>query len=276
MQPFNPHRPFLQDFESLGHYHDFWASVVLNAPDRFELSFLPTPIDQGQALADAFESLQRGLTLAKSKLKDERLFTVVSELLRMSCEFYLAGDRKQGIRSLQEAEGLIWPSRRVRLELAAAAEQRAFGALQLFKDLPARRFDGEGSIENLGPGQRTLFVAAHARAMERIRLRQDFKRFVLVLNRQGDVIEIKQSSLKKAMAEVERLAAAAEISALVRTEFAAFGILVHDLEERGQPQISARALVADFELEPFRFFLDDPAVFHERDRAASERPPSSD
>jgi hypothetical protein len=267
MQPFNPHRPFLQDFESLGQYHDFWASVVLNAPDNFQLSFLPVPIDQAQALADAFESLHCGLPLANVKLKDERLCTVVSELLRMSHEFYLAGDRKQGTRSLQEAEGLIWPSRRIRLELAAAAEQRAFGATQLFKDLQARRFDGEGSIDSLGPGQRTLFDAAHSRAMEKIRQRQEFKRFVLALDRHADVIEVRQASFKKTMAEVERLAAAEEISATVRTEFVALGILVHDLEERGQPQISARAQVADFKVEPFRFFLDDPSLFRQGDQA---------
>jgi hypothetical protein len=173
LQPFLPHRPFLQDFESLGKYHDFWTAVIFKAPDNFHFSFLKEPIDQRQALLDSFESLRRGFVFVRTKVKDDRLLRTLEELLRMSHEFYSAGDRKQGIRALQEGEGLIWPSHRIRLELVAEAQRRAFGAVQVFRDVKPRRFDGEGSVDSLGPGQRALFDSAQSRAMDTIRLRQE-------------------------------------------------------------------------------------------------------
>jgi hypothetical protein len=261
-------RPFLQEFESLGQYHDFWVSVIFKAPDGFAYSFLKEPIDQRQALVDAFESLHRGLAFAKGKLKDERHLRVVSELLRMAYEYYVNGDRKKGIQALQEAEGLIWPSQRIRLELAATAEMRAFGDIQVFASVRPRRYDGEGSIDSLGPGQRDLFAAAQSRAVEELRLGRDFKPFTLVLDLQGKVSEIRQPSFKKVSAEVNRLVAVGEISATVRTELVLRGILIHDLEERDQPHVSARAPVKNFKLEAFRFFLDDPSIFGSCDGAA--------
>ncbi len=258
-------RPFFREFESLGQYHDFWVSVILKAPDGFSYSFLEEQIDQSQALIDAFQSLRQGLDFAKGKLKDERHLRVVSELLHMAYEFYVAGNRKKGIQALQEAEGLIWPSCRIRLELAAAAEMRAFGDIQVFTNVRPRRYDGEGSIDSLGPGQRDLFTTAQGRAMEELRIGRDFKPFTLVLDLQGKVSEIRRPSFKKVATEVNSLAEAGKISATVRTELVHGGILIHDLEERDQPHISARAPVRDFKPEAFRFFLDDPSIFSRRD-----------
>ena len=108
---FSAQRPFWCDFDSLGAYHDFWIKVQGGAPDDLNYSFLEDPVDQVQALVDAFDSLHRGLNLAKKKLKDQRRYRVAEELLRMAYDFYSSGARKQGIACLQEAEGLIWPSR---------------------------------------------------------------------------------------------------------------------------------------------------------------------
>lgn len=259
MQPFNPQRPFLKDFESLGQYHDFLATVIFNAPDDFNYSFLPKPVDQSQALADAFESLQHGLHFAKTKIKDERQIGVVAELLRMSYEFYHSNERKLAIRALQEAEGLIWPSRHIRLELAAVAEERAFGTVQTFKDVLPRKFDGEGSHAELGLGQRKLFDFAWALAKEKIATGADFKMFPYVVTSSGELLEVRLTSSKKARAEIQRLANAGEINASLRADF--FGVLIFELEERGRPQISARAKWENGKFNDFRFFLDDPEIF---------------
>ena len=259
MQPFNPKRPFLKDFESLGQYHDFWAAVIFKAPDDFHYSFLPEPVDQSQALADAFESLQHGLRFAKAKIKDERRVEVVAELLRMSYEFYRANERKLAIRALQEAEGLIWPSQRIRLEIAAVAEKRAFGTVEMFQDVQPRKFDGEGSLSDLGPGQRKLLDFAWPLAKEIVAAGAEFKMSPYVVTSSGELFEVRTTSSKKARAEIQRLANSGEITASIRADF--FGVLIFELEERGRPLISARAKWESGKFNEFRFFLDDPRIF---------------
>jgi hypothetical protein len=259
MQPFNPRRPFLKDLESLGQYHDFWATVIFKAPDDFHYSFLPEPVDQSQALADAFESLQYGLRFAKAKIKDERQVGVIAELLRMSYEFYLANERKLAIRALQEAEGLIWPSQRIRLELTAVAEMRAFGAVQMFKDVRPRKFDGEASLSELGPGQRKLLDFVWPLAKEIVASGAEFKMFPYVVTSSGELLEVRLTSSKKTNAEIQRLASSGEITASIRADF--FGVLIFELEERGKPLISARAKWENGKFNEFRFFLDDPRIF---------------
>ena len=254
-------RPFHHEFESLGQYHDFWATVLLDAPDKFELAWLKEPIDQRQALVDSFDSLRTGLRFVRAKLKDERLLRILEELIEISFEAYSSGDRKRGSRALQECEGLIWPSRSIRLEVAAEAEQRVFGKVETFAHVKPRRFDGEGTIAELGDNQRALLDVAHARAMAHIQRQESFKPFVYVIDASGTVRELKQPSEKQTRAELTRMAKASEMSAFVRTEFVLFGVLIHDLEERGRAHVSARASVKDFVLEPYRFFLDDPSTF---------------
>lgn len=254
-------RPFLWEFESLGQLHDFWSSVVLKAPDKFEMSFIDTPIDQHQAFLDAFESLRGGFKFVRAKLKDERLVRILEELVQMSFEFFSTGERKRGIQALQECEGLIWPSQAIRLELVADAERRAFGEVQRFGDVRRRRYDGEGSAADLGQAQRALFDYAHAVATSHIRENSEFKPMYHVISRTGEVREVKQSSQKKIRAEIERLVKADEIDGFVRTEYVFLGVLIHDIEQRGKPHISARATVKDNKVGSFRYFLDDPTMF---------------
>lgn len=254
-------RPFLWEFESLGQFHDFWSTVLLKAPDKFEMSFIDTPIDQRQALLDAFESLRNGFSFVRAKLKDERLVRVLEELVQMSFEFYESGDRKRGIQALQECEGLIWPSQAIRLEVVAEAERRAFGDVKLFADVRPRRYDGEGSVDDLGNAQRALFDHAHTIAAKHIKAHSEFKPMHHVVTRSGEVRELKLSSQKKTRAEVERLVQMGEIDGYIRTEYVFLGVLIHDIEERGKPHVSARATVKNGELGKFRYFLDDPTMF---------------
>ena len=261
MKPFSSSRPFLRDFESLGDYHDFWASVLLNAPDQLTYSFIKEPVDQVQALLDAFDSLHRGLPLARKKLSDERRYAVVQELLRMAYEFYSSGARKQGIAALQEAEGLTWPSQAVRLNYAAEAERRAFGAVTLFADVKPRRYEGEVTIDQLGRHQRTLFDAALSQTLRAVQEGQETCNFFLCCTTAGQVVEIKKPSRKKTMEDIHRRVATGELVGVVRAELVFLGVLVLDLEERAQPLVSARAPLKDRKLQAFRFFLDDPAIF---------------
>lgn len=254
-------RPFLCHFESLGELHDFWASILLKAPDRFEMSFINAPIDQHQALLDSFASLRDGFGFVGKKIKDERLLRVLEELLQMSFEFFTSGDRKRGIQALQECEGQIWPSQAIKLELIADAERRTFGEAQLFASVRPRRYDGEGSVKDLGEAQRALFDHAHAIAARHIRAHTEFKPMHHVRFASGDVRELKLPSQKKIRAEVERLAQTGEIDGYVRTEYVFLGVLIHDIEERGRPHISARASVKNDNLREFRYFLEDPMIF---------------
>jgi hypothetical protein len=254
-------RPFQVSFESLGQYHDFWATVISEAPDQFKRSWDPEPIDQRQALADSFETLRTGLRFVREKVKDDRTLRILEELIQMSFEAYSNGDRKRGIRALQECEGLIWPSCAVRLELAAEAERRAFGTVETFADVKPRKFDGECVLEDLSPHQQQLFAAAHSKAAAIVRAGEERKTFFLVLQQSGELRELKQPSEKKAKAEIEKLVKSQEILAFARTEIVFLGVLVHDIEERGRAHISARALIKGGTIQSYRFFLDDPAVF---------------
>lgn len=254
-------RPFQVTFESLGQYHDFWSTILLKAPDRFQRSWIAEPIDQKQALTDSFEMLRGGFRFVREKIKDERLLRVLEELIQMSFEAYSSGDAKRGARALQECEGLIWPSRAIRLELAAVAEQRAFGTVVTFANVKPRKFDGEGSLDDLGRGQRAMFDAAHARAESIIKADDGGKIFFYVLDSSGTVRELKQPSEKKTKAEIARLAKSHEIVAFVRTEIVFLSLVVHDIEERGHAHVSARGQIKERAIQSYRFFLDDPSVF---------------
>lgn len=257
----NKDRPFLRDFSSIGEFHDFWTSVTFKAPSDLHYSFLSTRVDQKQALLDAFDSLKRGLDLVTKKVADERTMGVLHALLEMARGYFQANDRKLALQCMQEAEGLIWKSQSIRLERAADAERLAFGDVQKFKDLPARRYDGEGTLETLGPGQRSLWDEAHKRALGHLKTQEQFKPFTLALNRAGEIFQLNRPSRKKTNEELKRLAEAGEIVAFSRTELVLLGILIHDFEEKEQPQVSARAQVKDYQLQAFRFFLDDPTIF---------------
>ena len=261
MKTFSAQRPFRCDFESLGDYHDFWVKVQSCAPDDLTYSFLEEPVDQVQALVDAFDSLHGGLTLAKKKLKDEHRYRIAEELLRMAYDFYSSGARKQGIACLQEAEGLIWPSQSIKPNFVAEAERRAFGKATLFADVKPRRYEGEVTLEQLGQQQRSLFNAARDRTIRAIQEGHESCSFFIASTTAGAVVEVKKPSRKKTLEEIRRRVADAEIVALVSAELVFLGVLVLDLEERNKPLVSARASLKDGKLQAFRFFLDDPVIF---------------
>ena len=255
-------RPFLVELDSLGDYHAFLGTVLFRAPDDLAFASLDGPVDQTQALADAFESLKRGLVLAKSKLKDERRQRIAQELLVMAFDFYTAGEKKNGIAALQELEGLIWPSRSVRQYLVAEAERRAFGHAVLFAAVKPRRYDGEVTRDRLGPRQLSLLEAAQARTLRAIQEghREGFK-ICLVCTSTGQIDEVRASSKKKLLEKIRRRVDAAEVLAVVRAELVFLDLLVLDIEEQNQALVSARSTLKNGELEGFRFFLDDPVIF---------------
>jgi len=261
LKSFSTSRPFLRDFKSLGDYHDFFSKVLLSAPDQLTYSFLEEPVDQAQALVDAFDSLHRGLPLAKKKLKDERRYAIAGELLRMAYDFYASSARKQGIAALQEAEGLIWPSQAIKPNYLAEAERRVFGKVILYSDVKPRRYEGEVTIDQLGLHQRSLLEAARDRTLREIQEGQESCRFVFGCTPAGQIVEVKKASQKKTLEDIRRRIATAELVAVVRAELVFLGVLVLDLEERGQPLISARASLRERKLQGFRFFLDDPTLF---------------
>lgn len=258
---FSAHRPFRRDFDSLGVYHDFWIKVQSDAPDELTYSFLEVPVDQVQALLDAFESLHRGLNLAKRKLKDDRRCRVAEELLRMAYDFYSSGARKQGIACMQEAEGLIWPSLTIKPNFAFEAERRAFGDLTLYADARQQRYEGEVTVEQLGAHQRLLFDVARDRMTHAIQQGRESCKFFLAVTAGGEVVEVKKPSRKKILEEARRRVSDAEIVAFVSAELVFLGVSVLDLEQVNTPRVSARAPIKDGSLQVFRFFLEDPVIF---------------
>lgn len=251
-------RPYVRDFESLGQYHDFFVNVTQRAPNQF--SSFSGPVDQEQAMHDAFESLQKGLQKARSKIKDARQMRILSELIEMGKEFFLKKDETLARRALQECGALIWTSTSVRLELVAIAEHRAFGEISTYQNVKPRKYDGFGSYSDLGRGQRKLFDFAFELALEKIpSVGLDFKLPPHVVTSSGDLRAINRASHRKNRLELHRLVDAQEIDALLIADF--YGVLIFHLEERGQPFVSARAKWNGEKISDFIFILDDPEFF---------------
>lgn len=53
-------------FESLGEYHDHWALVILCAPDNF-FSDDDAPVNQAEALKEAFDVLKSGISFVEER-----------------------------------------------------------------------------------------------------------------------------------------------------------------------------------------------------------------
>ena len=73
--------------ERFSEYHDTLVSILLQSPNQFT-SFDGAPVDQQNALREAFEVLQNTFPLVEKKLKDEYLAAILRELLRMAYEFF--------------------------------------------------------------------------------------------------------------------------------------------------------------------------------------------
>jgi hypothetical protein len=163
-------------FKSLGQYHDSWTSIVLSAPDQFH-GFGDEPVDQAAELEKRFRWLRDGFFYVERKVKDEQLCRILLELIQMSHEAYLAGDRKTGAHVLQECEGMIWKSGAGRPKYVVEAERRAFGRVVRFNDVVVSPYPLEGTVESLGRDQKVLLAHAQAHVMRLLEAREEFKFF---------------------------------------------------------------------------------------------------
>lgn len=254
---------FVNDFQSIGQYHDIWSAIIINAPDHFH-SFDDAPVNQAVALEEAFNALRSGFRFVDRKEKDQRKKRIMRELIEMSHEAFLAGDRKTGAHTLQECEGMIWPSRAQRVKYAVAAERRAFGEVVTYADVKVSPHPYEGSEADMSPSMQTLYAAARKRCLESFAQQKDFAPFVLVLEASKSVREIRHRSWKSARQDIQSLASRGEIQGYVRAQVVVSGmsgVLICDLEQPRHPHISARSLVNNYVCDMPRFHLDDPQVF---------------
>jgi hypothetical protein len=250
----------LTSFESLGQYHDFWATIVLCAPDNFR-SVDGLPVNQQAELRASFETLRKWFFLAEKKFKDQRFVGVLRELLVMAEGAYAAGNKKRGAHILQECEGLIWPSRAGDLKYVVEAEERAFGSLELFRDVFVSPYPYEGTIEDLGEGQRTLLDLANAECESRFGRMEDFKWLLWVLAADGNARREKPKSWRRAEQMIGDGFATRTIAAYCKAElsFGGFGgLLSYTLEEPSKPRVHAVATMHNWSHDPLRFHLENP------------------
>ncbi len=251
----------IETFESLGQYHDSWATIILCAPDQFPEYDWDTPKrSQAQRLEEAFVSLQAGAHLAEKKLKEPRLIGVFRELLKMSHEAYIEGDSKRGAHVLQEAEGLVWQSRASLLKHVVEAERRAFGDVVLFKDVVVSPYPYEGSEEDLGDLQRKLWSHATAE-MDVLSTDQVSVSRVWVIEADGVIRLIKGRSRKSIMQDVTDGARQGRLHGYAMATLIGRELLCVDVEEYGRPRVSVRRLSKPGAAAVPRFHLDEPEIF---------------
>jgi hypothetical protein len=242
-------------------------NLALCAPDNFR-DLDGNPVDQAAALLEAFKVLRSGFSFAARKIDDPRQLRVMRELIEMSFEAYVAGDAKTGAHTLQECDGLIWSSRRVRLKYVVEAERRAFGDVTTYANVQVSRYPCQGTADDVQPNEAKLYALANARCLESFSRREDFKPFILVLEKSGTVRELKSRSWKGAKKDLRTLAIQGKISAFVKAEVVASGmrgVLVYTIEAPNRPQISVLCLVQNYVCESPRFHLDDPSVLVDED-----------
>jgi hypothetical protein len=252
----------MRQFETLGQYHDCWATVILCAPTDFPEQDWDRPgMTQRDRLDEAFELLRSGSDFADKKLKDSRRIGVFHELLKMSYEAYVAGDGTLGAHALQEAEGLVWTGRASRLKHVVEAERRAFGEVILFKDVVVSPYPYEGSEADLGDVQRQLW--RHA-AAEIEKLRVEFEPLVRTwaMERGGKIREVNGRSRKAIRQLICDGATDGSLVGAASAELLPCGqLLCIDVEETGKPLISVRQLKQDDSPGKPRFHLDEPRLF---------------
>jgi hypothetical protein len=251
-------------FESLRQYHDFWAKIILLAPDNFTTPVGDLASDQKAALDDSFDVILAGFVFVEKKIKDLPLLAILRELIAMSYEAYKDGDTKRGAHVLQECEGLIWPSRHVRLKYVVEAEQRAFGTVHLFKDVKVSLFPYEGTTADLGPRQRALLDYARAQSQRFLDAREPFKAITWAMLKDDSIDQIRAPSQKKTLARLHAGAASGDIVASVSAHFpfgGYKGLLSFNLEEVGRPRVDAISLVENWVVAPPRYHLYEPEIF---------------
>jgi len=270
----------LAKFETLGHYHDYWTWLLLSAPDRFrEVISFSLAVDQQKALQEGFARLRSGFHFVERKLKDERLIRVAAELIEMSLEAYLAGDKKTGAHTLGECEGLIWPSRAQKPKYVIEAERRVFGENILYAGLIASAFPYEGTEADLGTDQAELLALAMRWSRSYQEQGKEFQFFSWVIGMDGVIqrtsVEPKNDEhpilqpvqRSWGLKRLKQLGADGQIRACVLMEIMGpqgDGLVVYDLEERDRPRVSARQLFKQrtegIIYEPMGFHLEDPQI----------------
>ena len=253
---------FFRNFESLGQYHDLWTTIVLCAPDRFR-DLDGQPVDQRKALDEAFDVLRSGFSFVERKIKDPRQVRILRELLVMSYEAYVSGDAKTGAHSLQECEGLIWKSRSGRLKYVVEAERRAFGEVVTYVQVEVSPLPCEGTAADMSQHENQLYDAAHRRCLDYFSRREDFKPFLLVLEPDGTVRDLKSRSWKKGQEEVWSLVGERKCLGFVRAEVVVSGmsgVVIYTIEAPNRPQKSIRCLVNSYICEAPHYHLDHPSV----------------
>lgn len=282
-EPIRVRRP-----ETLAEYHDHLASLVLTAPDNFrEVVSGSLYSDQAAALKANFDVLRSDFHLVESKLRDDHLARICKELIEISSEAYLAGDKRTGAFSLQELCGLIWPSYKLRPKYGVQAELRAFGVNTLYAGVTVSPYPYEGTRADLSRKQEELFAlaersyTAHLNNPEVPTYPDEPTYFSWVITLDGAV---KRTSAKPrddqhpilkpvqrswGFKRLKELGHSGEIQAcvLVQIPLGNPGVIICDVEEGGRPRISVRQKferqrgVARFE--PARYFLEDPSFFPE-------------
>lgn len=267
----------MRKFETLGQYHDHWVWILLSAPDEFRDVTEGMTVDQHKALREAFEQLRSGFHFVERKLKDQHLTRVAAELIEMSLEAYSAGDAKTGAHTLQECEGLIWPSRRQTVKYAIEAEKRAFGKNVLYAGIVPSPFPYEGTAADLSPDQSKLLALAMNWSRTWQQQGKDFRYMSWVIDTEGVVRRIsaepkednhpvlKPVQRSWGFKRLKELGESGQIRACVLMEIIApqgDGLVSYNLEERGQPRVSARQLfsqqVGRVQYEQMRFHFEDP------------------
>ena len=275
----------MRKFERVGDYHALWGRLVLSAPDKFD-SFDGKPVNQDKSLREAFSDLRNGFHFVRQRVKDERLLRILEEMLDISLEAYLAGDVKRGAHALQECEALIWASKTwLKPKCVVEAELRAFGELELFKDVRVSIYPYEGTRDDLSPSQGRLLDHAYAQCVKYTNDGHDFNWFSWVIDNDDNIrrlsIEPKndqsaqfaplQKSRRAANSRLQDLAIEGRIksSVFVSALFPlAGGLLTFSLEDKGRARIEViQGLKLNDqgvrEFSPMRYHLNDPLIFAE-------------
>jgi hypothetical protein len=195
----------------------------------------------------------------------------------MSLEAYLAGDRKTGAHTLQECEGLIWPSRRLAVKYGVEAERRAFGDNLLYANVTISPYPYEGTGSDLGSDQSELLELAKYWSRKYQAEGRDFKNFSWVMNREGTILRLSaepkedERPLLKPLQRswgykrLKELGQTREIRACVLMQILApqgDSLVIYDLEQVGHPRVSARQLFKQrpggVHYEGMRFHLENP------------------
>lgn len=247
-------------FNTPGQYHDAWAEILLFAPDQFT-SFDDRPVDQRAELERAFKDLREGFHYAEKRVKEVRLRRICREMIEMSYEAYVAGDPKLGTHTLQECEGLIWPSRQLRIKHAVEAERRAFGAVEHFANVEISPYPYEGSRSDLGLVQEKLLEHVQRACEPKLSQTEGFM-LVWVVSEDGSVADVKLPSQKKTREFIREGARAGRFIGAVSAQLLpGGGLLVYHLEEPGKPFVSVMNLRKEGVFESPRFHLNEPVTF---------------